>query len=82
MDKIIELVKELAKLKTANPKEIADSISMDISNGDLDKLIEELYSMGWVESLHRQTRSGKSPEYNQITITKEGIYAAENPPTE
>lgn len=82
MEKIIQFVKALAKKQTANPKEIADSISMEISNDNLDSLIEDLHSMGWVESLHKQMKSGQLPNYDQVTITEKGIYAAENPPTE
>jgi len=82
MEKLIDFVKALAKQKTANPKELADSISMDISNENLDALIEELLSMGWAEKPHKQMQSIKLPEYDQVTITKKGIYAAENPPIE
>lgn len=81
MEKVIEFVKELAKQKTANPKTIADSISMDISNEKLDSLIEELHSMGWVDQLHKQYKSGSLPEYDQVTITDKGIFASQNPPT-
>ena len=82
MEKIIEFIKALAKQKTANPKDIADSISLEISNTTLDALIEELHSMGWIEMLHKQMQRSQLPEYNQVTITEKGIYAAKNPPNE
>jgi CHAD domain-containing protein len=78
MQKAQQFVKKLAKLQTANPKKIADKLAMNFSNETLDEFVEKLYSMGWVDNLHKQSRSNSLPDYDRITITEKGLLAAES----
>lgn len=70
---IEKFIKLLAQKKHGNPIEIANEIGSNISNKELDALVELLYSQNIIFHPHKQSRSSSLPEYDKIIITDKGL---------
>lgn len=70
----IEFIKALSqKKKGANPKDIVNELSLNISNNDLDSLVESLYAQDLISKPHPQNQSHSLPHFDKIIISSKGL---------